>query len=132
MRYFTLRRFLEARCRIPFLPAREPLPLTSLGIFGMVALRIGGPETIIMEKDKLQKLIARLHEEISAADTIDDRSRALLKDLTGDIDALAAPGDEADSASGQLEEAALKFKSEHPKLSMALGELVDALGKLGI
>ena len=69
------------------------------------------------------------------ADSIDEKSRALLRELTQDIDALAAggaPGGEADSAAGQLEDAAVKFESEHPKLSMALGELVDALGKLGI
>jgi hypothetical protein len=89
-----------------------------------------------METEQLRKLIARLHEELSVADSVDEESKALLRDLTRDIDSLADAGkaleNDAESTAGQLEEAALKFKSEHPKLSMALGELVDALGKLGI
>jgi ABC-type transporter Mla subunit MlaD len=89
-----------------------------------------------MEKEQLQRLIASLHEELSTAGSVDEQSQALLRKLTGDIENLAAgddaPPGAAESAAGQLEEAALRFKSEHPKLSMALGELVDALGKLGI
>jgi hypothetical protein len=77
-----------------------------------------------------------LHQELSAAGSVDEQSKALLRKLTQEIEDLAASGQapvkEADSAAGQLEEAALRFETEHPKLSMALGELVDALGKLGI
>lgn len=89
-----------------------------------------------MEKDELQRLIARLHEELSSADTVDEQSRMLLEKLTRDIQNIASrsdsPPDERESATGQLEEVALKFEAEHPKLSMALGELADALGKIGI
>ena len=89
-----------------------------------------------MEKENLRKLIASLQEELSAAESVDEQSRALLRKLTQDIDNLAAgggaPESSPESTAGQLEEAALKFETEHPKLSMALSEIVDALGKLGI
>ena len=96
-----------------------------------------GQETVHrMEKEKLQQLISRLHEELSSAGSVDEDSRALLKKLTRDIENLAtapdSPDDDRASATSQLEEVALKFKTDHPKLSMALGELADALGKIGI
>jgi hypothetical protein len=54
----------------------------------------------------------------------------------GDIETISSdadsPREHRDSTASQLEEAALKFETEHPKLSMTLGEIVDALGKLGI
>jgi hypothetical protein len=90
-----------------------------------------------MKKEQLQSLIATLHKELTAAASVDaDYSRALLQQLIQDIEDLAGgdepPAERVESASGQLESAALKFESEHPKLSMALGEIMDALGKLGI
>jgi hypothetical protein len=90
----------------------------------------------MMTKEQLQSLIATLHKELTAAASVDADSRALLQQLIQDIEDLAGgdepPAERVESASGQLESAALKFESEHPKLSMALGEIMDALGKLGI
>ena len=89
-----------------------------------------------MKDEQLHELIGTLHTELSAADSVDAESRAMLQQLIKDIEQLAAPGenpaDSVESATGQLEKAALKFESEHPKLSMTLGEIMDALGKLGI
>ena len=89
-----------------------------------------------MESERLQKLIASLHEELSSSSTVDDQTRALLKKLTQDIENIDHNGDSAagqkESIANQMEETAVKFETDHPKLSMALGEIVDALGKLGI
>ena len=89
-----------------------------------------------MERDKLRQLIGDLHRELSATDSIDADSRLLLEELSGDIEQLVATDAPStkhrDTASAQLEDAALKFETEHPKLSMVLGEIMDALGKLGI
>jgi hypothetical protein len=92
-----------------------------------------------MEKERLQQLISRLHEELSSSESVDEQSRALLQKLTQDIEQLAdsseTTGEPATShteATSQLEAVALKFEADHPKLSMALGELADALGKIGI
>jgi len=89
-----------------------------------------------MKDQQLRILIATLHTELTAAKSVDPDSRAMLQQLIKDIEDLAAegekPAERVESATGQLESAALKFESEHPKLSMTLGEIMDALGKLGI
>ena len=89
-----------------------------------------------MKNEQLQSLIATLHKELSAAESVDADSRALLQQLIEDIEDLAdgdeTPAERVESATGQLQSATLKFESEHPKLSMTLGEIMDALGKLGI
>jgi len=89
-----------------------------------------------MEKKQLNQLISRLHEELSSANTLDEQSRGQLQGLTEDIERLTGQGESArqyrESATSQLSEAALRFESEHPKLSLVIGELMDALGKLGI
>lgn len=89
-----------------------------------------------MQREQLRKLIGDLHTELSTAEQIDDDSRALLQELAGDIESLTvAESPEAgprESAVDQLEDAVVKFETEHPRLSMVLGEILDALGKLGI
>ncbi len=89
-----------------------------------------------MDKKHLQSMIENLHRELAATDSIDDDSRVLLQELAQDVEKLAGSNEsitgEHGTAAGQLQNAALKFESEHPKLSMALGEVIDALGKLGI
>lgn len=109
--------------------------IVTTGMVGGLA-HLGQESGHRMEKEKLQQLISRLHEELSSSGSVDEKSRALLQKLTQDIENLAAAPDSQDddraSATSQLEEVALKFKTDHPKLSMALGELADALGKIGI
>ncbi|MAF84153.1 MAG: DUF4404 family protein [Gammaproteobacteria bacterium] len=89
-----------------------------------------------MEKKHLKNIIENLHRELASADSIDAESRALLQALAQDVEKLA--GDTAsveiehETTAGQLKNAALRFESEHPKLAMALGEVIDALGRLGI
>lgn len=89
-----------------------------------------------MDKKHLRSIIDNLHRELASADSIDEESRALLQELAQDVEKLAGDAGEADgghaTTAGQLQNAALRFESEHPKLSMALGEVIDALSKLGI
>lgn len=89
-----------------------------------------------MDKEQLQKTLEDLHEELNTIDSIDGSSRALLEQLMVDIQGVISgsepEAEEKAYATAQLEAAAVKFKSEHPKLAMTLSEIVDALGKLGI
>ncbi len=89
-----------------------------------------------MERKNLQRIIENLHRELASTDSIDDESRVLLQELAQDVEKLAGDEDAADvereTTTGQLQTAALRFESEYPKLSMALGEVIDALGRLGI
>ena len=89
-----------------------------------------------MAREKLQRLIATLQEELGSSQSIDEESRQALQQLIVDIEEIASgdtpPSVSQASASGRLENATVQFESEHPKLSMILGEIVDTLGKLGI
>ena len=86
-----------------------------------------------MEQNKLQQLLEELHQELSAAQSVDPASRRLLDELLRDISKLTGPGAEpAGSPAAQLREAALRLEAEHPQLSAALGQLGDALARLGI
>ena len=89
-----------------------------------------------MDNDRLRSIISKLNRELDSADSVDEQTRTFLRELVVDVEKLAgdadAEGIESDTTAGQLENAALRFESEHPKLSMAIGEVIDALGKLGI
>lgn len=89
-----------------------------------------------MPREKLQQLIASLHRELGSSGSLDEQSRELLQQLIRDLEDIAADKspqtENRDSAAGQLETAALKFETDHPKLSMLLGDIMDTLGKLGI
>jgi len=87
-----------------------------------------------MGRQRLQEILGQLRRELADAERLDSEARAELHALADEIDRLAegqgagAP----QSALGELEAAALRIESEHPRLSMLLGQVMDALGKLGI
>jgi Domain of unknown function (DUF4404) len=87
-----------------------------------------------MDREKLQQLLEDLHRELSATKSVDPASRKLLEQLLRDISKLTGPEPVAPVSSPalQLREAALRLEAEHPKLATALGQLGDALAKLGI
>ena len=87
-----------------------------------------------MPEQKLRQLVANLHDELSRTSSVDDESRELLRELTGDIDKLVSADavEHRASAAGQVSEAAARFESDHPRLAAVLGEIVDTLAKLGI
>ena len=87
-----------------------------------------------MDKTRLQKLLTDLHRELSGATVVDAESRRLLDQVLSDIRELTgrAPGGVPDSATEQLQAAALRLEAEHPRLATALGQLGDTLAKLGI
>ncbi len=89
-----------------------------------------------MPEKRLPELVDKLHEELAGTDSLPERDRERLRALTDDIDALLGEDEAASrqraSAIRPLEEAAARFESEHPRLAMVLGEIVDTLAKLGI
>ena len=89
-----------------------------------------------MPKEKLRQLVASLHKELAAEESLDAESRALLEGLAGDIDALVgaepAQPEHHESALEQVEEAAVRFETGYPRLAGVLQQITDALGRLGI
>ena len=87
-----------------------------------------------MPKETLRKNLHELQTELSSAEhKLDADLHSLLRSVAEDIEHLL--GDEptaARSGKEQLEEIALKFETDHPRLASAIGEVADALSKMGI
>ena len=80
-------------------------------------------------------MLEQLHKELSQAERVDPETLAELETLTGDIrraldkcDAKSA--NEVEPVSG-LKDLLLKYESEHPQLSAAIGRVADALAAMG-
>jgi glycogen synthase len=84
---------------------------------------------------RLQQLLQELHTELGKAGSIDAKSRQDLQTLAQDIEAaVAASGEAAPAGEGdnQLQQAVLEFETEHPRIAGILGQIADALAKIGI
>ncbi|MEQ1800926.1 MAG: DUF4404 family protein [Gammaproteobacteria bacterium] len=85
-----------------------------------------------MDQNKLHALLAELDRELKTTRSLDAQSQALLQQVLADIPQAPAGSAEHRSAESSLRELMVRFETEHPQLSGALGQVADALGKLGI
>lgn len=100
------------------------------------------------DRESLQTLLAKVHERLNEAGSVDTGSRELLGQVMGDIErALRQGGGAVNSARAassaavagtveghtpRLEALAVRFEADHPALADHLRRLVDLLGKAGI
>jgi len=87
------------------------------------------------EQPRLRQLLEQLHAELQRADGLDNRSRELLGSALSDIDDLlegAEGGKRPESISERLRDAVGAFEETHPRLTEAIGRVVDTLSKMGI
>lgn len=101
--------------------------------------------------ESLQALLARVHERLNEAGSVDTGSRELLGQVMADIEralrqgpgggaqAAASPGASAPALTAaakahtpRLEALAVQFEASHPSLADVLFRLADLLGKVGI
>ena len=89
-----------------------------------------------MREQHLRQMLEQLHTELQRADTIDDRSRELLRSVVGDIEDLLERKQKGDtqpeSIIERLREAVRAFEKTHPTLTDAIGRVADALAGIGI
>lgn len=88
-----------------------------------------------MSDESLRQLLARVHERLGQAGSVDSESRKILTALVRDIDRALGQGEGAAPVRGhvpRLESLAVRFQTDYPGLSELLRQVVDALGKLGI
>jgi hypothetical protein len=86
-------------------------------------------------KQRLQKLLEELHTELGSTDTLDDQAKEQLRGIAQEIEGAVGPDEDkslGSDAMNQLEQAAVGFESEHPRLAGILSQITDALSKLGI
>src|SRR5687768_958970 len=100
------------------------------------------------QTQRLRAAIADLERELAHLEASDPETRALLQTAAQDIGAALSkstaisPASPPAVSSGEqqkvatsknvLEEKVLEFEASHPKLSLALNRLIDALGQIGI
>ena len=87
-----------------------------------------------MDQNRLRTLLKELDRELKSTGSLDAQSRDLLEQVLADIRDLDSPADAGrhQSAEDRLRKLVLQFEADHPRLSGAVGQVADALGKLGI
>jgi hypothetical protein len=90
-----------------------------------------------MTDNNLRTLLEGLHDELQRIESVDEKGRTLLRDLDADIRGLLQRSGEEDA---QTDESLLDhfrsvmdhFEITHPKLTLALSEMMNALSNAGI
>jgi predicted component of type VI protein secretion system len=90
-----------------------------------------------MTDKNLRDLLEGLHDELQHVESVDEKGRALLRDLDTDIRSLLERSSEEDlrvdeSILESFQSAVEHFEITHPTLTMALSEMITALSNAGI
>ncbi len=90
-----------------------------------------------MADDELRRKLEELHDQIEQTDQVDDKGRALLRDVDGHVQELLARSEQAaikpkPALNRGLEDAIRHFEVTHPTLTEALSDLLTALSNAGI
>jgi hypothetical protein len=83
-----------------------------------------------MSAEHLRRMLENLHAELQSAETVDESSRELLREVDADIQSLLERSDaeKEESLTLRLRE----FEERHPALTEAVGRVLDAIAKMGI
>jgi hypothetical protein len=81
-----------------------------------------------------KKTLAALHQELSRASALDEKSRQVLREIMRDVEGLGpSPASAPETLHRhRLEELAIGFEIEHPTLAAGLRQLMDLLAKAGM
>ena len=90
-----------------------------------------------MTDQNLRTLLEQLHSELERTESLDEKGRELLRDLSGDIRGLlersSNAGPQPEEATVQrLQDAIDHFEVTHPTITMALSEMMTILSNAGI
>jgi hypothetical protein len=90
-----------------------------------------------MDKQRLLQTLAELKAEVAQEGSVDPETAALLesaiRELQSELDKRGVKQSaEITPASSGLKDVLLRFESEHPQLSVAVGKVADALAAMGI
>jgi hypothetical protein len=87
-----------------------------------------------VDRESLQVLLARIHERLNEAGSVDAGSREMLGQVMGDIERALAQGtpEVPEANTSRLEALAVRFEADHPSLAATLRRLVDLLSEVGI
>jgi hypothetical protein len=84
-----------------------------------------------MPRERLHEALTTLHRELETGGPIPEADRELLETVADEVRGALEAG-EAPDLRDRVEQAATEFEAEHPRLSGILGEIVEALARMGI
>jgi len=86
-----------------------------------------------MTDQKLRELLEQLHNELEQTASVDEKGREMLTHLSADIQKLLGPSTApSQSILTQLQEAIDHFEVDHPAITSALSQILNALNNAGI
>lgn len=88
-----------------------------------------------MNKQELDELLEKLHNEIEGIQSLDEKGQELLRDLSADIQELLGRTEEKKAAPSMMERMETSidyFEVTHPELTAALSSLFTILSNAGI
>lgn len=90
-----------------------------------------------MDKEQLHSTLEQLHDELQQIESVDESERQLLRQLMADIRKLTRSenSDQLRAPEGLVEgltEGIEHFEASHPQATMLMGQVIDALAKMGI
>jgi hypothetical protein len=90
-----------------------------------------------MNKQELDNALEQLHTELQRIESVDEHERQILQKLMRDIQKLSSSREsdrqrEYDRLGEGLKEGVELFEASHPRATMLMGQIADALAKMGI
>lgn len=86
-----------------------------------------------MSEETLKSSLAKLREQLSRPEHIDETTRAQLAEVADTIERVLEESDpDYHEAHANVESIALDFEARHPRFARILSDVTDALAKLGI
>lgn len=90
-----------------------------------------------MEKQQFDLALQQLHHELQQIESVDETERQLLRQLMADIRKLTRSenSDQLRAPEGlveELTEGMERFEASHPQATLLMGQVIDALAKMGI
>ena len=90
-----------------------------------------------MDKTQLHERLEQLHGELQQIECADVADRQILEKLLADIEKLTRSRDTAhehlyERLGEGLREGIERFEASHPRATMLMGQVVEALAKMGI
>ena len=90
-----------------------------------------------MDKRRLHETLEQLQGELQQIESVDENDRQTLQRLMSDITELVAARDSDkhhvyERLVERLKEGIEEFEASHPQATMLMGQVVDALAKMGI
>lgn len=87
-----------------------------------------------MPKEDLKRQLDRLRAELDDAPELDADTRSTLEALASDIERTLDEQADAEphTVRERFQDATLRFEAEHPRFARVLGEITDALAKIGV